>query len=303
MPLLRRVAPALLPTSFIEFMETIYLESPDALQDLRAIYSALDGAQAIITLFGAHLVSWKSAGGAEQLFCSARSALDGSRAIRGGVPVVFPQFNERGPGLRHGFARVCDWALVDSGCEAGDDGDDGEDNASGTAFAVFALEPHDLPRATAQAWPHEFRLQLRVSVGGDTLAMAFEVHNRGAAPFAFSCALHTYHLVDQVADVRIDGVRDTELAIGDALDQIFYGIDGRTTLRAGCSTLTLEQDGFTDAVVWNPGAVNAAALVDLDDDEYQRFVCIEPAVIAPVTLQAGESWLGRYRIESSVQPA
>ncbi len=29
-------------------METIYLESPDALQDLRAIYSALDGAQAII---------------------------------------------------------------------------------------------------------------------------------------------------------------------------------------------------------------------------------------------------------------
>lgn len=29
-------------------METIYLESPDALQDLRAIYAALDGAQAII---------------------------------------------------------------------------------------------------------------------------------------------------------------------------------------------------------------------------------------------------------------
>ena len=262
--------------------------------------TAPDGAQAIITLYGAHLVSWKSAGGAEHLFCSARSALDGSRAIRGGVPLVFPQFNERGPGLRHGFARVSDWALVDSGSEVGEGG---QGDASGTAFAVFALEPHDLAPATAQAWPHDFLLQLRVSIGGDKLAMAFDVHNRGAAQFAFSCALHTYHLVDQVADVRIDGVCDTELAIGDALDQIFYGIDGRTTLRAGCSTLTLEQDGFTDAVVWNPGAVNAAALVDLDDDEYQRFVCIEPAVIAPVTLQAGESWLGRYRIESSVQPA
>jgi len=31
-----------------DYMETIYLESPDALQDLRAIYSALDGAQAIV---------------------------------------------------------------------------------------------------------------------------------------------------------------------------------------------------------------------------------------------------------------
>jgi glucose-6-phosphate 1-epimerase len=253
--------------------------------------TAPDGAQAIVTLYGAHLVSWKSASGAEHLFCSARSALDGSRAIRGGVPVIFPQFNERGPGLRHGFARVSDWALVDSGIEGGE-------GSEGNAFAVFALEPHDLSPDTAQAWPHDFLLQLRVSVGGDKLAMGFEVHNRGAAPFAFSCALHTYHLVDQVFDVRIDGLQDAALAIGDSLDEIFYGVQPRLTLRAGSATLVLEQAGFTDAVVWNPGAANAAAMVDLEDDEYQRFVCIEPAVIAPVTLQAGEKWLGQYRVKS-----
>jgi glucose-6-phosphate 1-epimerase len=248
--------------------------------------TAADGAQAIVTLYGAHLVSWKSAGGTEHLFCSAKSALDGSRAIRGGVPVIFPQFNERGPGMRHGFARVSDWALVDSGSMDGD------------AFAVFALEPHDLSPERAQAWPHDFLLHLRVTVGGDKLAMAFEVHNRGAAPFAFSSALHTYHLVDRVADVRIDGLRDSPLAIGDSLDEIFHGIDGRITLRSGAGDVLLEQDGFTDAVVWNPGAANAAAMVDLEDDEYRRFVCIEPAVIEPVTLQGGESWLGRYRIKS-----
>ena len=100
--------------------------------------------------------------------------------------------------------------------------------------------------------------------------------------------------------MRIDGVQGTELAIGDALDQIFYGIKGRTTLHAGSSTLTLEQDGFSDAVVWNPGAVNAAAVIDLEDDEYQRFVCIEPAVIAPVTLQGGESWRGNYLVGPGV---
>ena len=249
--------------------------------------TAADGAQAIVALYGAHLVSWKSAGGKEHLFCSTKSALDGTRAIRGGVPVIFPQFNERGPGMRHGFARVSDWALVDSGSEGND------------AFAVFALEPHDLSAERAQAWPHDFLLHLRVTVGGDKLAMAFEVNNRGAAPFAFSSALHTYHLVDQVADVRIDGLRGSPLAIGDTLDEIFYGIDGPITLHAGPATLALEQDGFTDAVVWNPGAANAAAMVDLEDDAYRHFVCIEPAVIEPVTLQGGQQWRGNYRVTVS----
>jgi glucose-6-phosphate 1-epimerase len=248
--------------------------------------TAADGAQAIVTLYGAHLVSWKSAGGKEHLFCSARSALDGSKAIRGGVPVIFPQFNERGSGMRHGFARVSDWALVDSGSE------------DGAAFAVFALGRHDLAAERAQAWPHDFLLQLRVQVGGDKLAMALEVNNRGAESFSFSSALHTYHLVDRIGDVRIDGVQDGALAVGDMLDKIFYGIDGRITLHTGSGAVQLEQEGFTDAVVWNPGAANAAAMADLEDDEYQRFVCIEPAVIEPVTLDAGKIWRGQYRIHA-----
>jgi glucose-6-phosphate 1-epimerase len=252
--------------------------------------TAADGARAIVTLYGAHLVSWQSADGRERIFCSARSALDGSRAIRGGVPVIFPQFNERGPGMRHGFARVSDWALVDSGRE----GD--------AAYAVFALEPHDLAPERAQAWPHEFQLQLRVTVVADKLAMVLEVQNRGAAPFAFSSALHTYHLVDQVADVRIDGVQDGALAIVDVLDEIFHDIDGRITLHSGSGATQLEQEGYTDAVVWNPGAANAAAMVDLEDDEYQRFVCIEPAVIEPLTLEGGASWRGSYRITAPPKP-
>eukprot|EP01041_Mallomonas_annulata_P020387 gene20387-40137_t len=53
-----------------------------------------DGAEAIVTLYGAHLVSWNTADGAERLFCSVKSAMDGSRAIRGGVPIIFPLFAE-----------------------------------------------------------------------------------------------------------------------------------------------------------------------------------------------------------------
>jgi glucose-6-phosphate 1-epimerase len=248
--------------------------------------TAADGAEAIVTLFGAHLVSWRGADGTQRLFCSARSKLDGSRAIRGGVPVIFPQFNERGPAMRHGFARVSDWALVDSG------------SVDGRAFAVFALEPHDLTYERAAEWPYDFLLQLRVEVGGAKLAMTLEVENRDVAPFAFSSALHTYHLVDSVDDVRIVGLGESPLAIGDTLDEIFYGVAPRIELHTGVGKLALEQDGFTDAVVWNPGAANAVAMPDMEGDEYKRFVCIEPAVIEPIELQAGETWRGRYRVSS-----
>ena len=58
---------------------------------------------------GAHLVSWQPAGHAEQLFLSAASDFGHGVAIRGGVPIVFPQFSDYGPLGRHGFVRkrVC----------------------------------------------------------------------------------------------------------------------------------------------------------------------------------------------------
>lgn len=239
------------------------------------------GAQAIVTLYGAHLVSWQGADGAERLFCSAASKLDGSRAIRGGVPVIFPQFAERGTGMRHGFARVASWRL----------------HERGAGYAVFSLTDADLPPALAQAWPHAFALALRVQVNGGALALAFEVNNPGAEAFAFSAALHTYFAVHDLARVRIGGVQEGALRIEDHIDRIYRGIGAEMTLADGEATLRLAQSGFTDAVVWNPGALDAAALSDMDDAEYRRFVCIEPALIAPLTLEPGAVWRGAHTVE------
>jgi glucose-6-phosphate 1-epimerase len=245
---------------------------------------APDGAEATVTLYGAHLVSWKDAGGRERLFCSARSALDGSRAIRGGVPVIFPQFGERGSGMRHGFARVSNWRLKASGVK------------DGAAFARFALDPSDLAPQLAAAWPHAFALELFVSVRGGELEMTLDVRNKGAEAFAFAAALHTYHLVDDVAQVRIGGVGDAMLAIDGKLDEVYEDVGPTISLESGADWLILEQEGFTDAVVWNPGAADAAALADMEDEEYRRFVCIEPALLGPLTLEPGAKWRGAYRI-------
>ncbi|MEO7495703.1 MAG: D-hexose-6-phosphate mutarotase [Massilia sp.] len=245
---------------------------------------AADGARAIVTLFGAHLVSWKSADGQERLFCSSATPLDGSAAIRGGVPVIFPQFNQRGPGMRHGFARVSTWRLIDSGEHEGD------------TFAVFGLEPADLTADFRAAWPHTFALRLRVAIAANRLEMSFEVDNGGADDFSFSVALHTYHAIDDIDQVRIDGVQPETLAIGEKLDQIFFGIGGEVVLDSGAAVRVTNQSGFTDAVVWNPGAAAAAALSDLADHEYKHFVCIEPSAIDPVPLAPGAQWRGVYQV-------
>jgi glucose-6-phosphate 1-epimerase len=246
--------------------------------------TAPDGASAVVTLYGGHLVSWHGADGGERMFLSNRSALDGSRAIRGGVPVIFPQFAERGDGMRHGFARVSTWRLEAHGIE----GD--------AAWAEFGLSEADLAPATAAAWPHRFALALRVTVGANRLEMAFSVRNTGEAPFPFAAALHTYHLVPHLADVRIEGLEAGTLSIADKLDVVYENVGDGITLGTWARVLTLEQEGFSDAVVWNPGAADTAALADMEDDEYQRFVCIEPAQLNPVELAPGAVWQGRYRV-------
>ena len=261
---------------------------------------AADGAQATVTLYGGHLVSWRTSDGQERLFCSRDSALDGSRAIRGGVPVIFPQFGARGTGMRHGFARVATWQLESTG------------DADGAAWAQFILHHTDLPEAIAASWPWAFTLRLRVAVQGQSLELQLSVHNTGEQAFPFSAALHSYFAIDQLSEARVGGLQrvrysdetpqdalqaEEELQFSDKLDRIYYQLPGALTLQSGGHTLRLEQQGFTDAVVWNPGAQDAAALPDLADDEYQRFICIEPALIQPDLLAAGAEWTGRQHLE------
>lgn len=79
------------------------------------------GAAAEIRLFGATVTSWKAtekSGGEliERLFVSSKAILDGSKAIRGGIPVVFPCFGppehpDHSKLPQHGFARNEFWAF------------------------------------------------------------------------------------------------------------------------------------------------------------------------------------------------
>jgi len=236
--------------------------------------STAEGAEATISLFGAHLMSWRTADGKERLFLSQRSALDGSAAIRGGVPVIFPQFATRGDGLRHGFARTSTWHIVEQ--------------ANG--WAELALAQTDLPRNHFQSWPRAFELRLRFELKANALEIRYTVHNTGQQDFSWAGALHTYFAVEEFDKAALDGMPFTG-----ALDEI-RPATAQLRLDTGAGTLQLEQQGFSEWVVWNPGAQGAAATADMDDSDYRRFVCIEPARVDKQVLPAGAEWTGLHTI-------
>lgn len=255
-----------------------------------------DGALAEIHRHGAHVTSWRPVGDVEdRLYLSPRSEFGPSAAIRGGVPVIFPQFAAEGPLPRHGFARTSLWSL---GCIARE--------ANGTAEAELVLRDS---RETRAIWDVAFNAVLAVSVVARRLAITLRVQNVGDQAFSFTAALHTYLRVHDIGDAEIHGLRGTpyrvsgdrtlvtddadRLVVTDYLDRVYVGAPSRLELRERDRSTVLETEGFPDAVVWNPGRERAASLHDLEPGGERHFVCIEAAVVqTPVTLGAGRQWSG-----------
>ena len=114
--------------------------------------ASTDGASADIYLHGAHVTSWRPANeAAERLYLSERSVFDGKAAIRGGIPVIFPQFATRGSLPRHGFARTMPWTYVGATTH--------EEGGSSASFVLLdsaetrAIWPAPVSRVEPIRWP------------------------------------------------------------------------------------------------------------------------------------------------------
>jgi glucose-6-phosphate 1-epimerase len=269
----------------------------------RVVLSSPGGGHAEVYLHGAHVARWTPPSGADVLYLSPRSRWAAGEAIRGGVPVIFPQFAGQGPLPKHGFARTTAWTLAESSA----------------THALLVLT--DTPE-TRKLWDHAFRAELRVELG-DALAMTFAVENTGDRLFDFTCALHSYFRVADVtrAEVRgLDAVRfydkvtgERHVQLGDRLrfgretDRVYVRTPDELCVRDPVEerTVMIRKHGFPDAVVWNPGAAKAREISDLGERAYPRFVCVEAACAAePVRLEPGGRWEGGQviRVESAKRP-
>ncbi len=243
--------------------------------------------------YGGQLLSWIPAGeSGSRLFLSPASVFRQGAAIRGGVPVIFPQFAAHGPLPKHGFARVQDWQLAQP---AGD--------------GRLRLQLRDSPASRA-LWPHAFLLELDLHCSGDTLRMEVGVHNTGDSAFGFTVALHTYLRVADVTQARLQGLKglryldatrertehveeDIELGFGPWTDRIYFDPPAELLLAEPHRRLRIRQEGFTDTVVWNPAAEVTATLPDMAPDGWREMLCVEAATtLEPIRLAAGGQWRG-----------
>lgn len=257
------------------------------------------GAAAVVSLYGAQVLSWTPPGGTERLYLSPNAVFDGKTPIRGGIPVCFPQFADLGSLPAHGFARTATWTVLTE--RTGDD------------FALLTLGLSD-DEATRAVWPHSFSAELGILIEDGRLDLELEIDNTGDQALEFTAALHTYIGVREVEESRLEGLHGFEYRdktdanrikrdSGDVVlieaetDRVYHDVNRPLLLREYSRSLGINADGFPDVVVWNPWVERSAAIADLPDDGFRRMLCVEAAAARePVSVPAGETWWGRQTL-------
>ncbi len=248
-----------------------------------------------IYVHGAHVTSWRPAGGEEVLFLSSKSRWEEGQAIRGGIPICFPWFRAKADDPQapaHGFVRTRSWQLYSI-----------VENKGGVAVTMFI----ESDEQTWRWWPGKFRLVHRVTFGPE-LKLELVCINTGKTPFHFEEALHTYNRVADVGTVRLQGLdgarfldntdsneekaQPGDVTIASQTDNAFINTPNAVDLLDPklCRRIRLQKTNSSTTVVWNPWQEGASKLRDLGEGEWKQFLCVEASNImgAAVTLAPGQ---------------
>ncbi|CAH0485203.1 unnamed protein product [Peronospora farinosa] len=276
-----------------------------------------DGSTAEISLFGAQVLSFRASmdRNLDILFLSKRSFMDFEQPIRGGIPIIFPNFGSREGFPSHGFARTTNWTLISS---------KNSYEEKTPSMATFTMESSEKTRAI---WPVDFKLEYEVKLYANELTTALHVTNTFTQQIEFHALLHNYLWVDdvrnkgavvsglkgvnyfdKVAKVNktesreyIDFAAETDNVYRNAPDEVQILIDGTNTVQR---TVSVRKEGSissmdnqevlktkTDLVVWNPWVERAKAMQDFDNEEYKNMVAIEPGRVSEMQpLLAGKTY-------------
>ncbi len=262
----------------------------------KIVLTHASGARAEVYLHGGHITSW-TANGEELLFMSSESDFEPGQAIRGGIPVIFPQFGG-GPLPKHGVARTQEWKIVRSAS-----------HPSGSIEVILQLTENE---QTLAMWPHRFTLTLGLMLGTDALTVEMRATNTGNTAFDFQAVLHTYFKVADIGRTEVRGLegvtfidslrgnsREVEtrpvIRFAAETDRIYVNTPDRLYVcdEGNARTISIETRDMPDVVVWNPWIEKSQTLSDFGDDEYLRMVCVETGSIeSRPKLSPGDSWRG-----------
>ena len=248
---------------------------------------SLDGVVGEIYLQGAQVTGWRLRDEPPILFTSPKSAFAPGRAIRGGIPIIFPWFgpSRHAPAApQHGFARTAAWHL------------DGVETVKNKSLTMtLSLTDADVG---STIWSEPFRAIYTVTFA-QTLSLRLAVQNRARHSIVFEEALHTYFAISDISDIAISGLagatyidktdaarrklQTAELVtITTETDSVYLDTPGRCVIedRGWQRHVVIEKEGAASTVVWNPWAEKAAAMADLGDPAWRGMACVEAGNIA-----------------------
>lgn len=237
---------------------------------------------AVVSLYGGHVLSYQPAGQPEVMWLSPLAEYVAGKAIRGGVPVIWPWFGPHPTDAAqssHGFARRMMWTVTGAGEE------------NGRLFLTLTLP---CTEETLAIWPHRFELTLTIWLD-TSLEIQLTTVNRDAGSVDITDALHTYFAVADVRQIEITGLEGADyldnlaqwtrrpqfgpVTFAEEVDRIYVATTAVCTIHDPVQGRVIEIDkrGSHSTVVWNPWSEKAAGMGDFPDDGYLNMVCVETA--------------------------
>ena len=251
---------------------------------------------AIVSLMGAHVISYQKANSEDILWMSDKSYMEYGKPIRGGIPVCWPWFGPHPDAERklpsHGLGRIAIWDVKEK-----------TECPDGSSKLVMTLSGSRLPDEFS-ALDAEIEI-----IVGSSLKINLKTTNNGEKDYALTEALHTYFNVADCTKLHVEGLKNTayidkvdggiekmqteDVRIGEEVDRIYMNTVAVCTLVDEVTNRKVEisKKGSTSTVVWNPWVKKSIAMPDFGDEEYHTMICVETVNAGKdvISLKKGES--------------
>ncbi|KAI2640973.1 galactose mutarotase-like protein [Xylaria nigripes] len=274
-----------------------------------------------VLLFGATVVSWKDHVGNEKLWVSDAAKLDGSKAVRGGIPLVFPVFGTAPDHAatsnlpQHGFARNSMWEFLGKS-SAESSPSTGVSDAS--IKLDFGLSSATIDEKSKLLWPYTFSIIYSVTLTPDSLRTSISITNDGSESFDCQVLMHTYLRINDINKVEVTGLEESEfidkvdgaktksqsgaVTISGETDRVYTPAKGPSSAvvvkEGGKTAFSVVRDNLKDVVVWNPWTEKAAGMGDFEPkDGFKNMICIEAGSVRGwIVLESGDVLNGEQSI-------
>lgn len=243
--------------------------------------------RARISLYAGQVFEWQPSQHQPVLWCSNDSAFNLGKAIRGGIPLCWPWFGPREQDAQHGFLRNNVWRLEDYQI------------LPDKVLIELSISGNEY----SPTWPYRFKVTQKLSLG-EKLHQSLIIENCDEVAFEYSGALHTYFNVISPEHVALNALnhvdyldkltgetkRDGQVNGVGPQDRVFSSSETVVLHdKAGSRTIEIKASGHDSCVVWNPGTAVAKNMADMHEGAEQEFVCVEPALINPKTLEPAQT--------------